>query len=117
MEFTAEHRLATYGTLAPGEVNADQLDGLQGEWKQGTIRGDLLKEGWGADHGCPGCLINPNGERIDVFIFESADLPRHWARLDAFEGTEYSRIETMAETKDGLLEVSIYELNREELSL
>ncbi len=117
MDSSASRRLATYGTLAPGEVNAHQLDGLEGQWKTGTVRGDLLTEGWGAEHGCPGCLITANGGEIPVHIFESKDLPDHWERLDAFEGTEYRRVVAVAETTYGPIEVSIYELNREVLNL
>ena len=44
----ASHRLATYGTLAPGRVNHHQMDGMDGEWIKGTIAGQLMSEGWGA---------------------------------------------------------------------
>ena len=48
-DLTAHHRLATYGTLAPGRVNHHQLDGLEGQWLQGHVRGTLVASGWGAD--------------------------------------------------------------------
>lgn len=117
IEFTADHRLATYGTLAPGQINSHELEALYGVWKSGVVRADLFEEGWGADHGCPGCLLNPNGNRVEVSIFESMDLPNHWKRLDAFEGKEYCRVPTYAETDEGPIEVFIYELNREALNL
>ncbi|MEM9279460.1 MAG: hypothetical protein AAGA76_12865 [Pseudomonadota bacterium] len=47
---------------------------------------------------------------IEVFIFESPDLPYHWERLDAFEGEGYRRKIAVAETGDGDVEVSIYEV-------
>lgn len=109
-DLTAEHRLATYGTLAPGQVNAGQLSGLNGLWSYGTVRGHLYSQGWGAVHGCPGIVLDPLGEEIDVSIFQSADLPGHWQRLDEFEGAEYRRVETRAKTNNGMLEVFIYEL-------
>lgn len=105
-----EFRLATYGTLAPGEVNAHQLDGLAGVWSKGRIRGTLIAEGWGADHGCPGIRLSDDSEAVETHIFTSADLPDHWARLDAFEGTEYRRTATVAETDAGTVEVYVYEL-------
>ncbi|MEM9059187.1 MAG: gamma-glutamylcyclotransferase [Pseudomonadota bacterium] len=105
---SAATRLATYGTLAPGEVNHGVLDGLSGTWTRGSVRGRLFKEGWGAAHGCPGMIPDPDGERIAVHVFESPDLPEHWARLDAFEGDEYRRVTISVETEDGALEASIY---------
>ncbi len=94
---TAEHRLVTYGTLAPGRVNHGQVAQLAGNWNQGTVRGILIEEGWGADHGCPGIRLDPTGTAVDVFVFESAELPDHWQRLDAFEGHEYRRTRVFVE--------------------
>lgn len=47
---------------------------------------------------------------MEVSIFESADLHVHWERLDVFEGDGYSRKITLAQTENGSLEVSIYEV-------
>ena len=106
----ASNRLATYGTLAPGQVNHHHMDGMAGTWTTGTVRGHLHAEGWGAAHNCPGIVISPDGVDVAVHIFTSADLPSHWDRLDAFEGSEYQRLITTAETADGPLEVSIYQV-------
>ncbi|MEM1298047.1 MAG: HAD-IA family hydrolase [Pseudomonadota bacterium] len=103
-------RLATYGTLAPGQVNHHHMGGMSGLWSRGTIHGHLHAEGWGAKHDCPGIHLAPDGEEVAVHIFTSPDLPDHWARLDAFEGAEYRRVSTMADTPDGPLPVSIYQL-------
>jgi gamma-glutamylcyclotransferase (GGCT)/AIG2-like uncharacterized protein YtfP len=43
-------------------------------------------------------------------IFESAELPDHWARLDDFEGSEYERVVTTAQTALGELAVNVYVL-------
>ncbi|MEL6476071.1 MAG: gamma-glutamylcyclotransferase family protein [Pseudomonadota bacterium] len=107
---SAETRLATYGTLVPGQVNEGQLAGLTGTWSTGVVRGHLHEDGWGAAHGCPGIRLDPDGPEVAVHLFTSADLPAHWGRLDAFEGDGYRRITTLAETQDGPVEVSIYEL-------
>ena len=101
-------RLATYGTLAPGRVNNHQLAELEGSWRQGTVRGRLVEAGWGAKLGCPGLILDPLGQVVDVHIFESSELPHHWLRLDAFEGAGYRRVVTQVRTLDGDLEVSIY---------
>ncbi|MEO1040770.1 MAG: gamma-glutamylcyclotransferase family protein [Pseudomonadota bacterium] len=103
-------RLATYGTLVPGRVNAHQLEALSGHWSKGVVHGHLIEEGWGADHGCPAMTPDPDGPAIDVHIFESRDLPQHWARLDAFEGDEYARVPITVLTKDGEIKASIYAL-------
>ena len=111
MSIGPEQRLATYGTLAPGRVNHHELNGLQGEWHTGIVRGFLVKMGWGADLGYPAINLDPEGDEVEVFIFESADLPAHWARLDEFEGEQYARVVTEAETARGSVSVSIYALN------
>ena len=111
MATEADLRLATYGSLAPGRVNHHELDGLNGEWTTGIVRGFLVKMGWGADLGYPAINLDSDGEAVEVFIFESADLPAHWQRLDAFEGDQYKRVTTMAETHAGPVSVCIYALN------
>lgn len=111
MSLGPAERLATYGTLAPGRVNHHELDGLQGEWRKGIVRGFLVKMGWGADLGYPAINLDPDGDEVEVFIFESSDLPAHWPHLDEFEGEQYVRVVTEAETDQGPLMVSIYALN------
>lgn len=103
-----DHRLATYGTLAPGRVNHHQLAVLAGTWTIGTIRGRLIETGWGAALGYPALVPDADGEAIAVHLFTSADLPAHWERLDAFEGAEYRRGEIMVETAGGVVPAWIY---------
>ena len=105
---SAETRLATYGTLAPGRVNEHQLAALQGSWQQATVTGRLVEEGWGAKLGYPGLILDPAGKDVEVHVFESPDLPDHWPRLDDFEGDGYRRVITQARTEDGEFDVSIY---------
>jgi gamma-glutamylcyclotransferase (GGCT)/AIG2-like uncharacterized protein YtfP len=107
---TAIHRLATYGSLAPGRPNHHQLDGLEGRWLAGHVNGMLVEAGWGAGLGYPALILDPDGSRIDVHIFESIDLPAHWARLDAFEGPGYQRVVTTVRTSTGDVDASIYVL-------
>ena len=109
---TAETRLATYGTLAPGRANNEQLSDLRGNWRQGTVRGRLVDAGWGAKLGFPGLVLDPTGEAIEVFVFESVELLKHWPRLDAFEGAGYRRVVTWVNTTDGDIEASIYIINQ-----
>ncbi len=98
---SANIHLATYGTLAPGRPNHHQLAGLAGDWQQGTVRGRLVDAGWGAGLGYPGLILDPAGDTIEVHIFQSADLPEHWQRLDEFEGTGYQRVTTQVTMAGG----------------
>jgi gamma-glutamylcyclotransferase (GGCT)/AIG2-like uncharacterized protein YtfP len=106
----SEMRLATYGTLAPGRQNHDQLGDLPGRWLTGYVHGWLVEEGWGAELGYPALIPNPDGPRIEVFVFESPALLDHWQRLDAFEGSGYRRTAVDVFTAEGVLTASIYVL-------
>jgi gamma-glutamylcyclotransferase (GGCT)/AIG2-like uncharacterized protein YtfP len=104
----ADTRLATYGTLAPGRVNHHRLAGLRGRWLQGTVRGRLAEAGWAAALGYPGLVLDPLGPVVEVYLFESAELPAHWPRLDEFEGPGCRRVVTRVRTADGELDAWIY---------
>lgn len=105
---TIDHRLATYGTLAPGRVNHHQLAGLTGVWTTGTIQGRLIETGWGAALGYPALVLDQAGDTVEVDLFTSADLPEHWDRLDAFEGAEYRRAHITVQTPEGQVSAWIY---------
>ena len=106
----ATGRLAVYGTLAPGHRNHRHLSGLSGRWIKGTVRGQLVDQGWGAELGYPGLVLDPDGSTVDVQLFVSPDLPDHWSRLDEFEGSGYRRTVTVVSTIEGDLLASIYVL-------
>jgi gamma-glutamylcyclotransferase (GGCT)/AIG2-like uncharacterized protein YtfP len=114
---TAEHRLATYGTLAPGRRNHPRVSTLEGCWFRGAVRGRLVDAGWGADYGFPGLVLDAAGDDVTVDVLESAELPAHWSRLDVFEGPAYRRVTTSVSTALGALEASIYVLATGEGSL
>ncbi len=103
-------RLATYGTLSPGRVNHSQLSALAGNWHRGTVNGTLFSSGWGAALGFPGLILDSNGPSVNVDLFESADLPAHWVRLDEFEGTGYRRVVATVKTEQGERSAWIYVL-------
>lgn len=101
-------RLAVYGTLMPGRSNAHELAMLDGTWRTGIVRGYLSEDGWGLTGGFPGLKLDPHGDEIPVHVLESADLPDHWERLDAFEGEEYARVVARVETPLGVISAFIY---------
>ncbi len=101
-------RLATYGTLSPGESNHGQLDGLRGNWSAGRVRGRRFMVEHGPAAGYPGLVLHGASDWVPVMIFESDDLPSHWERLDAFEGEGYTRTIVPVETDVGSLRASIF---------
>src|SRR4051812_19594677 len=104
----AIHRLVAYGTLAPGRPNHHQLDGLAGRWLKGHVNGMLVDAGWGAALGYPALVLDPTSPAVAAQVFESADLPAHWPRLDEFEGPGYERVVTTVHTDAGDIDASIY---------
>ena len=110
---TADHRLATYGTLAPGKTYHHIVSNIEGEWITGTVRGHRYDSGWGAAHGYPGIKLDDYGQEVPVHVLISKDLPEYWPRIDEFEGGGYKRVPVMTQTVKGLMEVSIYELEEE----
>lgn len=88
----ARHRLAVYGSLAPGETNHHVVESLGGSWRRGTVRGRLHARGWGATLGFPALIWDPCGDPVEVQLLETRELEAAWSELDAFEGEAYLRI-------------------------
>lgn len=108
---SADQRLATYGTLAPGEINHHMLVDLEGRWLDGVVYGRRHASGWGAALGFPGLELDVNGDAVAVRVLESPDLPARWSKLDEFEGPGYERVIATVFTADGAIEASIYSLS------
>lgn len=108
---TSECRLAVYGSLGPGRANHHQVANLDGVWVRGSVRGELVNDGWGAALGFPGLRLDEEGASIDVDLLESFDLPSNWNRLDVFEGPGYQRVLATVETAAGTIEANIYVLS------
>jgi gamma-glutamylcyclotransferase (GGCT)/AIG2-like uncharacterized protein YtfP len=104
----AQHRLAVYGTLAPGRENHWMLASLEGHWSDGFVRGNRLEAGWGYDFGFPGLRLDPSGEDVAVQVFESPGLATQWEKLDAFEGAEYERVVVEVVCNDTRLLAHVY---------
>jgi gamma-glutamylcyclotransferase (GGCT)/AIG2-like uncharacterized protein YtfP len=105
---SSEHRLAVYGSLAPGRSNHHQLAGLAGDWAPGALRGRVFQDGFGTGGRFPGLQLDPDGPDVAVQVFTSADLPAHWARLDRFEGADYVRVEIEVTTAQGPVAAQVY---------
>lgn len=108
------HYLFVYGTLAPGRANEHILADIVGEWTEASVRGTLYEEGWGAAQGYPGMVLDNSESIVEGFVFASIDLPDHWARLDAFEGSEYKRVTTDVKLiSNDSVTAHVYVLNRD----
>ena len=109
----SDHRLAVYGSLAPGQANHRELAGLNGGWQPGVVRGRLVESGWGAAQGYPGLRPDPLGPEVMLQLFTSEDLPDHWERLDAFEGEEYERVVVEVDLGTYSVKANLYALKPE----
>lgn len=82
---------ATYGTLAPGEVNHWVVRRIPGVWLSADVRGYRYELTWGPAEGYPGLTLSGDGHRVPVEVLVSTELERYWAELDRFEGPGYVR--------------------------
>jgi gamma-glutamylcyclotransferase (GGCT)/AIG2-like uncharacterized protein YtfP len=97
------HRLAVYGTLAPGEPNQAILANINGQWTQGTVRGTITE-----NMGLSGFTWRESANGITIKLLTSADLPNHLARIDKFEGSKYIRILVPIACGSELIVANIY---------
>ena len=108
------YRLFVYGTLAPGRPNHHILQPIAGSWDEGSVKGTLHDAGWGAAMGCPGIVLEDEGDSVDGFVFSSDHLAHHWPMVDEFEGDGYERVVTKVRLKDRReVDAFIYVLNGE----
>lgn len=80
------NKLVVYGTLAPGQPNAEILTDIIGTWKNCIVRGKITES-----YGLKMLHWNPIGENIETKIFQSNNLPNNWLSLNQFEGSQYVR--------------------------
>lgn len=93
LRITPDRALAVYGTLAPGRSNHEVVAGIGGRWVEVVIRGRRFTARWRDTPGFPGFEPDPDGPVVEALVLLADDLPDHWARLDAFEGPGYRRVE------------------------
>jgi len=89
-----DHRLAVYGTLAPGGSNHAQVADLGGRWRPARVRGRRAERTW------PVFTWDETEAAVAVQLLESERLPARWPRLDEFEGPDYRRVLVLARTGD-----------------
>ena len=106
------HRLAVYGSLAPGAENQWVLSELHGVWTKGTVKGHRDAAGWGQTLGFPGLIWDPKSDEVAVDLFHSPELPQHWHRIDEFEGADYQRILVPVQQGTQVVVANIYALGR-----
>ena len=107
-------RLFVYGTLAPNRPNEHILKDLVGTWEYSTVKGRLYQEGWGAQMGYPGVILDNEGQTIQGSIFRSPELSKKWEFLDDFEGEEYERVLVKAKLLTGeFVDAFIYALKKQ----
>ncbi len=90
-----------YGSLRPGKENAHVLEGLEGEWARGWVRGRLRQIGWGAALGYPALTLDETADPVEGDLLTSRLLPEHWDRIDRFEGRQYQRVMASVTLVDG----------------
>jgi gamma-glutamylcyclotransferase (GGCT)/AIG2-like uncharacterized protein YtfP len=93
-----------YGTLAPGAANHRVIAGLPGVWTPGDVDGVVRTVA-----GYPAFTWETLAGPVRVQVLESRRLPRHWPRIDAFEGSLYRRILVPVRTAEGVRVAFIYE--------
>ncbi|AXB59051.1 gamma-glutamylcyclotransferase [Flavobacterium fluviale] len=95
--------LIIYGTLSPGGPNHHIMEKIQGEWKKGIVKGNLINEGWGAALGYNAFTPCPVAweREIPCHVLFSESLEEHLAYLDDFEGEDYRRIFAEYKLDDG----------------
>lgn len=108
-----QERIFIYGSLGPGRPNEHVMAAIGGTWQPASLRGRLLEEGWGAELGFPGLVLDEQGQVIKGFVFSSANLINHWAALDAFEGEAYERVLATVKLDTGdSVQAYVYALRR-----
>lgn len=93
--------LFVYGTLGPGRPNAHILENIGGQWAEGWVNGTLRNEGWGADLGYPGIVLDDAANQVKGFVFSSEHLNANWKLLDDFEGEGYERVPVQVTLNSG----------------
>ncbi|MEN4982458.1 gamma-glutamylcyclotransferase family protein [Acinetobacter modestus] len=88
--------LFVYSTLGPNRPNAHIMEKIGGTWPKAHLFGTLKEQGWGAEFGFPGIVLDQSEHLVSGFVFFSDNLEQHWQELNEFEGTGYQRVPVKA---------------------
>ena len=102
-----DHKLAAYGTLIPGGPNQDILQGVQGEWRDCKVYGDVR-----GNRELRAFHWNPTGSAVDASLLISPSLQERWKKLDQFEGNEYRRHLIPVQVEESWQIANVYEGQR-----
>lgn len=99
-----QEKLVAYGSLRPDESNHHIVASIEGNWFRGSISGGIeMLESY------PQYIpTTADASPIDVDVLRSKELPKHWKRLDNFEGLDYERLLCVVHTYSGLLVGNVY---------
>ncbi|EPG41401.1 hypothetical protein F907_00266 [Acinetobacter colistiniresistens] len=104
--------LFVYGTLGPNRPNAHIMENIGGTWADAHVFGTLKQQGWGAELGFPGIVLEQTDQKVSGFVFFSDNLEQHWQALDEFEGAGYQRVPVKAHLSTGeVIDSFVYALN------
>ncbi|OEC84735.1 gamma-glutamylcyclotransferase family protein [Acinetobacter sp. YK3] len=104
--------LFVYGTLGPNRPNAHIMENIGGTWADAHVFGTLKQQGWGAELGFPGIVLDQSDNKVSGFVFFSDNLEQHWQALDEFEGAGYQRVPVKAHISTGkIVDSFVYALN------
>lgn len=104
--------LFVYGTLGPNRPNAHVMENIGGTWAEAHVFGTLKQQGWGAELGFPGIVLDQSENQVSGFVFFSDNLEQHWQALDEFEGVGYQRVPVKAHLSTGeTIDSFVYALN------
>ncbi len=77
-------KVYSYTAPGAGQTQRAHYGSHRRQLEEGSVGGSLLNEGWGAEMGYQGIVLDNSGNRVNGFLFRSANLVNHWPTLDAF---------------------------------
>lgn len=80
--------LFVYRSLDPNHPKTHIMENIGGTWAEAHVFGTLKQQGWGAELGFPGIMLDQTDNKISSFVFCSDNLEQHWQALDEFEGAQ-----------------------------
>ena len=106
-----DHRLAVYGSLAPGRPNHAHVAGLGGRWIPGEVRGRLVEAGWAPPSATPRSSSTPTARRSASRFWCRPTYPPTGPGSTTSRGPGYERVLTTVRTTTGEVEAYIYVLS------